>query len=135
MRLFSFERRWLIAILRDLVPGAAEAPLERYLDDLVRHAPLEFLLGLRACVWVVLLSPPLLLGRWCSYLGLSRRERSRLHERLGESSIYLLREMPTMFKMVGCLGYCGLPQVQRRLGIPATRPEPPSWMQSADHEP
>ena len=126
MRLFAFERRWLARVLEDVVPGASEVPLERYLDDLTRHAPLEFVLGLRASLWIVVLCPLFVIGRFRSYFGLAHDERLELLERLGKSNVYLLRELPTLFRMVGCLGYCGLPDVQRRFGI-ETDAEPPAW--------
>ncbi len=125
--MFDFERRWLVSVVEDLVPGAAEAPMRRYVDDLLAHAPSEFCLGLRACLWLLMLCPPFLIGRLRSYRGLRPDERLRVHERLRQSRLYILREAPLLFKMVGCLGYCGLPEVQERLGITPRDAEPPAW--------
>jgi hypothetical protein len=125
--MFEFERRWLVSILEDLVPGAAEVPIRRFADDLLAHAPGEFLLGLRLCTWVLMLCPPLVLGRLATYRGLSLGERLSVHARLRESRLYVLRELPLLFKMVGCLGYCGLPEVQAKLGITPRDREPPEW--------
>jgi hypothetical protein len=125
--MFDFERRWLGSILEDLVPGAARIPISRFVDDLLAHAPREFLLGLRLCTWLLMLCPAFVLGRLASYRGLAAEERLRVHARLRESRFYLLRELPLLFKMVGCLAYCGLPEVQAQLGISPRDPEPPEW--------
>jgi len=130
LRLFGFERSWLCAVLHDVVPGTAEVPIERFVDDLVRHAPLEFVFGLRACLWLLVLSPPVLLRRVKSYFGLPLEERLALHARLKTSPIYVIREMPLLFKMIGCLGLCGLPGVQEGVGITPRDAEPAEWARS-----
>ncbi len=135
MTLLGFERRWLLLIFRTVAPfegdgstaGLTHVPMGELLDDLVRNAPAHFLLGLRACLWVVMLAPPFVLGRLASFVTLAREERLALLERLGQSDIYVIREMPMLFKTVACLGYCGLPEVQRRVGIHPTDATPPSW--------
>ena len=136
LRLLNFERRWLLAILSTILPtgggerlpwGAADAPLGRFLDDLLDSAPLKFVAGVRACVWMVVLSPPLLLRRLTTFFGLNDEDRLLLLERLKQSPIYVVREMPLMFKMIACLGFCGLPQVQKKLGIHPTDATPPPW--------
>jgi hypothetical protein len=125
--MFAFERRWIGSMIVDLVPGAAQVPIDGFLQDLAAHAPREFLIGLRLCTWVLMLCPPFVVGRLASYSGLSAAERLRVHARLRQSRVYLLRELPLLFKLVGCLGYCGLPEVQARLGITPRDSEPPEW--------
>jgi hypothetical protein len=127
LRLFGFERQWLVGVLEDVVPGTREVPLRRFVDDLLAHAPLEFVAGLRACLWLLVLSPPFLLRRMKSYFGLSFEERLAVHARLKSSSSYVIREMPLLFKMLGCLGYCGLPEVQAEIGITPRDSEPAEW--------
>ena len=136
LRLYNFERRWLLSIVSVILPtgvgermpwGAADAPLGGFLDDLLDSAPLKFVAGVRACVWMVVLSPPLLLGRLTTFFGLNGEDRLQLLERLKQSPIYVVREMPLMFKMIACLGFCGLPQVQKKLGIHPTDSTPPPW--------
>lgn len=135
-RLFNFERRWLVAVLEVVIPagadermpyGAPQAPMGRFVDDLVEHAPLQFVMGLRACLWMVILSPLFLLGRFRTFLGVERATQLALLERLMESDVYLVRETPLLFKTVGCLGFCGLPPVQQKLGIHPTDATPPDW--------
>ena len=136
LRLFNFERRWLLAIICTILPsgsaerlpwGATDAPLGSFLDDLLDSAPLKFVAGVRACVWLVVLSPPLLLGRFTTFFGLNAADRLLVLERLKQNPIYVVREMPLMFKMIVCLGFCGLPQVQHALGIHPIDATPPAW--------
>jgi hypothetical protein len=136
MTLLGFERRWLLAIFEAVVPtgpdsrlpaSAARAPMGRFLDDLVRHAPAHFVLGLRACMWALMLAPPFVLGRMATFMGLSSVERLALLERLGRSDVYVVREMPLLFKTVACLGLCGLPDVQGHVGISPVDASPPAW--------
>ena len=107
--------------------GAGDVPLDRFVADLVQHAPAHFRMGLRACIWLVTLAPPLVLGRWRTFVGLSPKERLDLLDRLGRSSTYLVREVPLFFKTVACLGFCGLPEVQAAVGIAPVDASPPEW--------
>lgn len=127
LRLFGFERDWLAAVLEDVVPGAGDVPIRRFVDDLLAHAPLEFVFGLRACLWFVVLCPPFVLRRAKTYFGLEREERLAVHARLKQSDRYVVREMPLLFKMIGSLGYCGLPEVQAEIGIEPRDQEPAEW--------
>jgi hypothetical protein len=136
MKLHGFERRWLLSIFETVAPsgadervpvGAAGVPMDRFLDDLLARAPVHFILGLRACLWVVMLAPLFVLGRFRTFLGLSVPERLALLERLGESPTYVIREMPVLFKTVACLGFCGVPEVQARIGIHPVDATPPAW--------
>jgi hypothetical protein len=75
----------------------------------------------------VLLAPPFVLGRFRTFLGLSPGERIELLTRLGASDRYVVRELPLLFKTIACLGLCGLPEVQTRIGISPTDALPPPW--------
>lgn len=136
MLLLGFERRWLLLVFDTIVPagtsertplGARDVPMDRFLDDLFRSAPLHFCLGLKLCLWVVMFAPLFVLGRFRTFVGLGDSDRLRLLERLGESDTYLLREMPLLFKTVACLGFCGLAEVQLPLGITPVDGTPPEW--------
>lgn len=136
LRLFDFERRWLVAVFAVVIPagadermpyGAAQAPLGRFVDDLLDRAPLQFVSGLRACLWMVMLSPLFMLGRLSTFLGVEQAAQLALLERFRTSNAYLVRETPLLFKTVGCLGFCGLPAVQRELGIHPTDATAPDW--------
>jgi len=135
-RMFRFERRWLLRVFETLLPGkadprlvlgAADVPMGRFVDDLLAHSPLEFVMGLRLVLWVVLLAPPFFLRRFRTFLGLSVEERMLVLDRLRTSDSYIVREAPLLLKTIACLGFCGLPQVQRNLGIHPTDGAPPGW--------
>src|SRR6185436_3401846 len=136
LRLFRFERRWLVAIFETVLPGgdpalalgAADAPLGRFLDDFLARAPLQAVLGLRASLWLLMLSPLFVLGRPRPFLGLATPARLAVLERLRRSNVYLVRESALLFKIVGCLGLCGLVPVQERLGIFPTDRTLPPWV-------
>lgn len=136
MKLFRFERRWLLLVFDTVVPsgaderlpfGASDAPMDRFIDDLMDRAPFQFCIGLRVCLWVVMLSPLFLIGHIATFAGLSPVDRARLLTVMGESDRYLIREMPLLFKTVACLGFCGLPEVQRRVGITVVDRSLPEW--------
>jgi len=141
----GYERRCLLAIFETVLPsgaaermpfGAADVPMGRFLEDFFRHAPAQVRFGLRACTWLVALSAPFVLGRFRTFLGLAPGERLELLARFGRSSSYLVREVPLLFKTVACLAYCGLPDVQSRLGISPVDATPPSWARAhADASP
>lgn len=141
LRLFNFERRWLVAIFAVLIPagadprfkyGAEQAPMGRFIDDLLTHAPLEFVTGLRATLWMVMLAPLFTIKRFKTFLGVDHEAQLRVVERLRTSDVYLVRETPLLFKTIGCLGFCGLPPVQKELGIHPTDDEPPEWAREAE---
>ena len=115
--------------------GARDVPLDRFLDDLVEHAPLHFVAGLRGASWLLVLAPLFVLGTLRGFPSLDSAERLRILERLRESSLYLIREIPLLLKTVACLGYCGLPEVQRGLGILPIDATPPEWARGAGAEP
>jgi len=136
MTLLGFERRWLVVVFETVLPAGADGrlpvrisdvPMDRFVDDLIRQAPAHFVLGLKACLWVVMLAPPFVLGRFRTFLGLEPSERLSLLERLGRSRTYVIREMPLLFKTIACLGFCGLPEVQSSIGIHPTDTTPPAW--------
>jgi hypothetical protein len=136
LRMFRFERRWLVALFEALLPsgvdprfpdGADRVPTGRYVDDFVTHAPLETVFALRAGLWVAMLAPPFLLRRFRTFMGLAPGEKVALLEALLRSRIYLVRETALLFKIFACLGPCGLPAVQARIGIHPIDGQPPEW--------
>ncbi len=138
MRLWRFERRWLVEVFQTILPsradpqlslGAADLPIDRFIDDLTMHAPRRLVLGLRLALWVVVFSPLVLSRRLRTFFGLGRADRVALLDRLRQSRWYLLRELPVLLKSVACLGYCGHPAVQAQIGIRPIDERPPSWAQ------
>jgi len=98
-----------------------------YVDDLLERAPARFGLGLRLCTWVVIWCPLFVIGRARRFHRLEQRKRIEVLDRMAASDRYLIREMPMLFKMVACLGYCGLPAVQQQIGIERAHETPPEW--------
>lgn len=137
MRLLAFERRWLATLFDAIIPagaherlalGARDVPHSRLVEELGRYAPGHFLLGLRAAVWLAYLSP--LIWTLRTFGGLDAPRRVRHLERLAGSGIYMLREVPMLLKMVACLAYGALPEVQTRIGLPPADEPPPSWIRT-----
>jgi hypothetical protein len=136
LRMLRFERRWLVRVFEELLPGGADArlpigaadvPMDRFVEDLLAHAPLEFTVGLRLCLWIVVLGPIFVARRFRTFFRISPSERMLVLERLSASEVYLVREAPILLKTIACLGFCGLPAVQQSLGIHPTDPSPPTW--------
>jgi len=135
MQITPFERRWLVTIFDAIYPGGAtdalpagagDVGLERFVDDVFDHAPFQPALGIRLATWVILLCPLFVIGRARTFVGLSREDREQVLHKLGSSRVWALRELPALLKMVGALGYCALPAVQRQIGIPLLAADP-SW--------
>jgi hypothetical protein len=125
--LFAFERRWLALVFACVIPPSREAPMDAFIDDLIRHAPPRVILGARLCLWLLLFSPPFVIGRFATWLSLDDGERLAVLERLRQSDNYVLRELPLLFKMLGALGYYGLPEVHAALEISPRDEAPPDW--------
>jgi len=125
--MMDFERAWLLAIFSAMLPsghserlplGARDAPMEAFLDEFERTAPLDTRLGVRAALWVVTLAPLPWLGRPRLFAGLAAPEQVALLEQMSASPIYLLRELPMLLKVIACMGYAAAPRVQARVLTP-----------------
>jgi hypothetical protein len=136
MGLARLERRWFAALFETILPdgvveglpGAERLPLDRFLDDFAQAAPPRMMLGARLALWfVVLLAPLLVLRRPRTFLGLTLEDRLSVLRGLRASRFYTVRELPVLLKSVACLGYCGSPIVQRRIGIAVSDAEAPAW--------
>jgi hypothetical protein len=99
----------------------------RFVDDLLASASLEFVAGLRLCLWMVMLAPLVVLRRLRTFLSLDLADRTKVLDRLRRSDVYLVREAPILLKTIACLGFCGLSPVQKALGIHPVDASPPSW--------
>ncbi len=133
----SLERRWLLAIWDTMLPsgaaagmplGASDVPLSLFADDLLEKAPGETRLGVRLATWVVSLWPILWRLKLRTFASLSAEDRLACLESLERSRIYTLREVVNLLKIMGCMGYCGSPEVQRGLGMNTPDTTPAPWM-------
>ncbi|MFW5925170.1 MAG: hypothetical protein ACOCV4_03330 [Myxococcota bacterium] len=138
MRLRRFEERWMRLLFDAILPvdadprlssRAGDAPVGPLVDDLFRSAPGQFLLGLRAAIWVAYGSA--LVFRLRTFRQLTREERAQHLERLEGSRLYFLREIPMLLKMVASLAYGALPQVQAAAGLPPAGEPAPEWARGA----
>lgn len=141
MRLFSFERRWWVALIDAVYPsgadprlpkGAADSGIDRFVDELFAAAPQPTISGIRILGWILNFFAPLLaLGVPRRFVALSVERRTAVLEKLSHSPVYALRELPSLIKMLGGLGYCALPAVQRQVGIALSAPTP-DWAKQGD---
>lgn len=136
--MLPFERRWALEIFDTILPsgadqrlplGAADLPLEHLIKDVCVRAPGRFALGFRVAVWLVIWSPLFVLKRVKRFTKLSATDRLAHIQRLGCSDRYLIREAVTLLKMIACLGYGGLPVVQRQVGYDRVDAALPVWAQ------
>ena len=144
MKLLPFERRWLVAIVDAILPPAdreggppppADLPMDRFADAFFRRTPAEAALGLRAAVWAISLAPVAWRLKLRTFEHLSRDEREELLLAFHGSRHYLVRELPTLLKMVGCMGWAGFPEVQQGLGMPMHDRRAAPWTGRADADP
>lgn len=143
MRLFAFERRALVVIFDTILPsgahpklpmGARDIPILRFFDDAERDAPFDFMIGLRAALWVIWFCPLLAIGRLRTFKRLTGDDRIRVLRWLQRRPTYFFREIPTIVKTVACLAYCGLPQIQAKIGIERRDATVPAWAEGASIE-
>ncbi|MBK7581876.1 MAG: hypothetical protein IPI67_16915 [Myxococcales bacterium] len=141
MTWFGFERRWLAELWATLLPsgtsgglsiGARDVDLGRFLDELLTHAPARVTLGARVCLWLLVLCPLFVIRRFVLFPSLSDDERLKVLEKLRSSDVYLVRELPLLFKMLGALGFAGLPAVQAALSIDVRDESPPTWARGTE---
>lgn len=140
MTFLSFETRWFSRILAAIFPsdcsalvtGADRVPMERFLADVAKNAPFLPLLGIRAALWVVMFTPLLFVGRLRTFTGLAATDQTRMLQKMSESSIYALREIPILLKTIGCLGYGSIPRVQREVGVVELPLDEPAWARSTE---
>lgn len=121
MSWWRFERRWRDAVFAALYPSTSRRPgldrvaLEPFFEAFLSAAPALVGVGLRACVWLVALLPPLLLLRPCSFASLAPDEREALLVRAAASDAYVLRQLLATLKLVGGLALAADPAARAAL--------------------
>jgi len=123
VRLAEFECRWAEAVLTAIFPGSVEDGLAGiasmnvpvFLRDVMRSLPLRAALGMRLAVWLVSLSPFLVIGRLALFAGLAPIDRERVLRRLAASPTYGLRSLVLLLKTIGALLYAGDDRVRTRM--------------------
>ena len=113
------------------VPAAGDAPADALVQDVVAHAPMRFHAALRAATWFLWWLGPFVASALPVPFGLlTSRRRERVLERLASSRTYLLREMPTIVKMLACFAWGAMPAAQRRVGMATPDDALPLWARS-----
>ncbi|HXX69797.1 MAG TPA: hypothetical protein VEK07_21635 [Polyangiaceae bacterium] len=123
MKLASFECRWAEAVLGAIFPGSPEEGLAGigsmnvvvFLGDVMRSLPRRAALGMRLAIWLVSLSPLLLIGRLALFAGLTVADRERVLHRLATSRRYGLRSLVLLLKTIGALLYASDDRVRARM--------------------
>lgn len=116
-----WERRWRDALFGALIPPHAKGPglgaldLTAFWNELTFVAPPLLRLGLRVAVWMLTLSPLLLLGRVSLFPGLSDDEKDALLTRADSSRLFLLRQLVAVLKVVAGFAYFSDPRVRASL--------------------
>lgn len=139
MRLLSFERRWFATIFAAILPsnahptlteGADTLPMGRYADELVQRAPARVAFGFRGAALLIVLFGAALAGRWKPFLWLTQPQQAQVLDAMTHHNLYLVRELPTLMKVLATMGYAGAPHIQQQLGVVRVDETPPSWMQT-----
>lgn len=121
------ERRWLRQLLQAMLPpvgawpGIVGTDLTPFWRAWETAAPSGLRAALRAAVWALQLSPPVLLGRLSPFSSLSPEDQDRLLTVAARSPHHALRQLVLTVKLVACLAYLADPAVQdraRALGAP-----------------
>lgn len=123
MKLAAFECRWAEAVLSAIFPGSVEEGLAGiasmnvvvFLRDVMCSLPPRAAAGMRIAIWLVTLSPILVIGRLGLFAGLSTPDRERVLQRLVASPRYGLRSLVLLLKTIGALLYAGDERVRARM--------------------
>ena len=141
MSLLGFERRWLHQVLGTIFPrgthprlqqGIADYDLELFFDDALGRMPGRARLGLRMALWVIQVAPLFCRVAWSRFSQLDEARQLETLTRLKTSRWYLARELLMLLKAVGSLGFCGLPAVQRSVGMEQVEDTDPAWQKGEE---
>lgn len=123
--LFAFEQRWLLSILKALLPSRADQPGFEAVNfsefwPLFKQAATPLLVfGVRAATWFVFWTPFYWIGRWRNFNQLSPDEQDRVINRAATAKFFLVRQMLNTLKIVACFAYFREPLLRqpfRQLG-------------------
>ena len=128
--MMRWEQSWAIEVLAAFAPSATDAaqadarlaPRDGEVDYLHAfrrmHAgstPLAAL-GLRFALWMVVLAPVWLLGRFATFSELARAERTEVLGRLLRHGSFVVRELALLLKLTAAIALLGTPSVRERSG-------------------
>lgn len=140
MRLWSFEKRWMGDILDTMLPSAPSdivptadpdsARVSAFFDSFMDRAPFDAGLGVRAAIWVITFGTIFWRLKLRMFGQLPREQRTEFLDTLAQSDIYLLREIPTLVKTIGCFALFSGEDTHAVLGAQTPSGEPPLWLDS-----
>ncbi len=127
------ERKWIISVIHAIYPsgtptfplGAKEFPMDRFVEDFFKRTSLQARWGLRFALFLFQILPFLFIGRWRLFHHLNPEDQQRYLECWYYHRFHMIREVTILFKLIASLGFCGLPEVQDKIGyIKANRESP-----------
>lgn len=135
-----WEQQWALDVLAAFAPPASEglAPLPGEVDygstfrRMRRGATPLASLGLRVALWMVVLSPLWLLGRFATFSRLALRERTELLARLLRHTSSGVRELSLLLKFTAAVALLGTPSVRARSGYDNVKAPAPAQQQVAE---
>lgn len=108
---FTFERRWLLAILQAMLParpgqlGVDAVDFSQFWPLFQQAATPLLRFGVRAATWFVALSPIFWIGRLKRFDKLSASDQDRVINAAAASDLFLARQMLNTLKIVACFAY------------------------------
>src|SRR5690554_2929723 len=134
MRLFSFEIRWMERWFRSILPlegdtylpGAESLPIDAFIRDFFSHTPVGSAIGVRLASNLVTVLFFLRYGR--RPFRQSRDVRNAWLQRLGDSRVYILRELPMLLKLTAFMAWDAQHSVHRALGVTGDLGRPAVWL-------
>lgn len=131
--LSRWELDWAEAAFSGLFPrgahpaqpvGIADVDAGSALQSLLREAPARAVLGIRAALFMCALAPLFVLRRFRTIVALEGDARSRVMAALLTSSLYPVRQLTLLLKMMASLVFACVPEV-RRVILQGARNVPP----------
>lgn len=99
-----------------LAPREGEVDYLRAFRRMIAGSTPLAALGLRFAVWMVALAPIWALGRFATFSGLGRAERTELLSRLLRHGSLVVRELALLLKLTAAFALLGTPSVRERSG-------------------
>jgi hypothetical protein len=131
--LSRWELAWAGAAFAGLFPRGAHAELPLGADDvaiapeiqsLLSAAPSRAVWGVRVAIVLCALAPIVLLGRLRTIAGLDAPAKTRVMATLLASSLYPVRQLALLLKMMGSFAFARAPEVRAVMLRPRVAPPP-----------
>lgn len=106
--------------------GIADVDARGALQVLLREAPARAVLGIRAAILICALAPLVVLRRFRTIVGVDPAARSRVMAALLSSSLYPVRQLALLLKMMASLVFACVPEVRRAILQGARNVPPPA---------